>query len=204
MNTVRLDLFSVGEYRPGATYIARILWYLLGQRLLRSQLLTSYSMKAALLRLFGAKVGKGVVIKPGVRVKYPWRLEVGDHVWIGEDAWIDNLDDVRIGSHVCLSQGVYLCTGNHDWKVASFDYRLSGIVVGMGAWIGAKSLVAPGVQVNEYAILAAGSVATRHLAPAQVYAGNPAIRVRDRWPSKEADSQRGSERDEDIALSRLN
>jgi putative colanic acid biosynthesis acetyltransferase WcaF len=204
MNKVRLDLFSVGEYDPGATHVFRILWHLLGQRILRSQLLTSYGVKAALLRMFGARVGTGTVIKPGVRVKYPWRLELGDHVWIGEDAWIDNLENVKIGSHVCVSQGAYLCTGNHDWKAVSFDYRLQGIVIERGAWIGAKSLVTPGVHVGEYAILTAGSIATRNLAASQVYTGNPAIRVRDRWVAKKADTQTSSESYEDIALSRLN
>ena len=123
------------------------------------------------------------MIKPGVRVKSPWRLKVGNHVWLGEDAWIDNLEDVTIGDHVCISQGAYLCTGNHDWRKPSFDYRLAPISVGEGAWIGAKSLVGPGVRIGEAAILTAGSVATRNLATGGVYTGNPATYVKDRWPA---------------------
>jgi putative colanic acid biosynthesis acetyltransferase WcaF len=203
MNKVRLDLFSVGDYRPGAGYAARILWHFFGQRILRSQLVTSYGLKVRLLRLFGSKVGKGVVIKPGVRVKYPWRLEIGDHVWIGEDAWIDNLEDVIISSHVCLSQGVYLCTGNHDWRKASFDYRLGAITIEQGAWIGAKSLIAPGVRVSEYAILTAGSVATKSLAASHVYTGNPALQVKNRWPAETSATETDLEFDENTALSRL-
>jgi putative colanic acid biosynthesis acetyltransferase WcaF len=203
MSKIRLDLFSVDNYQPGGRRTTRILWHLLGQRILRSQLVTSYRLKTTLLRLFGAKVGEGVVIKPGVRVKYPWRLEMGDHVWIGEDAWIDNLENVTISSHVCLSQGVYLCTGNHDWQKTTFDYRLGAITIGEGAWIGAKSLVAPGVRVSEYAILTAGSVATRPLAASRIYTGNPAVYVKDRWPA-DPDGQTDLKVHENIALSRFN
>jgi putative colanic acid biosynthesis acetyltransferase WcaF len=183
MTKTRLDLFTVGDYCPGGSGISRVLWHLLGQRILKSQLLVSYRLKTFILRLFGAEVGKGVVIKPGVRVKYPWRLKVGDHVWFGEDAWIDNLENVTISSHVCISQGAYLCTGNHDWRKSSFDYRLGAISIGEGAWVGAKSLVAPGVHIGDSAILTAGSVATRSLAPNGVYTGNPAVYVKDRWPA---------------------
>lgn len=84
-------------------------------------------VKVALLQAFGAKVGQRVRIKPGVRVKFPWRLTVGDHVWIGEDTWIDNLDEVTIESNVCISQGVYLCTGNHDWGHPHFALRTGPI-----------------------------------------------------------------------------
>jgi putative colanic acid biosynthesis acetyltransferase WcaF len=203
MNKIRLDLFSVGDYRPGGNRVSRIVWYLLGQRILRSQLVTSYRLKASLLRIFGAKIGTGLVIKPGVRVKYPWRLRIGDHVWIGEDAWIDNLENVAIGNHSCLSQGVYLCTGNHDWNKQSFDYRLSRITIGQGAWIGAKSLVGPGVTVADYAILTAGSVATRSLAAGQIYTGNPAVFVKHRWPA-DSKAKRDLELHENTALSRFN
>jgi putative colanic acid biosynthesis acetyltransferase WcaF len=137
-------------------------------------------------------------------VKYPWRLAIGDHVWIGEDAWIDNLENVTISSHACLSQGVYLCTGNHDWKTPTFDYRLGGISIGQGAWVGAKSVVCPGVQVKDYAILTAGSVATRSLRASQVYCGNPATYVKDRWPSHETDTVTSARTHEDTALPRFN
>lgn len=187
MSDIRLDLFSVGDYRPGGNAISRILWHFCGSRIVRSQTLISYRLKATVLRLFGAQIGKGVVIKPGVRVKYPWRLKVGDHVWLGEDAWVDNLENVTIASHACISQGAYLCTGNHDWRKASFDYRLAPIAIGVGAWVGAKSVVTPGVMLGDAAILTAGSVATRSLAPGAVYAGNPAVYVNDRWPSEKND-----------------
>lgn len=203
MSKIRLDLFSVGDYRPGGNRVLRIVWYLVGQRILRSQLVTSYKFKSSLLRLFGAKIGTGLVIKPGVRVKYPWRLKVGNHVWIGEDAWIDNLENVTVGSHSCLSQGVYLCTGNHDWRKPGFDYRLGRITIGTGAWIGAKSLVGPGLEIADYAILTAGSVATRSLAAGRIYTGNPAAFVKYRWPEN-SETEADVELHENTALSRFN
>lgn len=137
-------------------------------------------LKVVLLRLYGAKVGKGVVIKPGVNIKYPWRLEIGDYSWVGECVWIDNLAKVQIGSHVCISQGAMLLTGNHNYKKVGFDLQIAPIQIEEGAWLGAKSTVCPGVSVASHAVLAVGSVATKDLAAYTVYQGNPAVAIRQR------------------------
>ena len=84
-------------------------------------------MKRTLLRLFGANVGRGVVLKPRVTIKYPWKLAVGEHSWIGENVWIDNLGQVTIGNHCCLSQGALLLCGNHNYKKATFDLMVGDI-----------------------------------------------------------------------------
>jgi len=136
--------------------------------------------KRFLLRLFGAKVGKGLIIKPRVNIKYPWRLTIGNHVWIGESVWIDCLDEVTLADHVCLSQGAMLECGNHDYSRPSFDLITAPIHIEAGAWIGAKSFVGPGVRVGNHAVLAAGSVATSDLEAGFIYRGNPAIQVRQR------------------------
>ena len=105
----------------------------------------------------------------------PWRLEVGDHTWIGEGVWIDNLAEVRIGAHCCLSQGVYLCTGSHDWSKSTFDLITMPISIHDGAWICAQATIGPGVTVFEGAILGLGSVATSNLDAWGVYQGVPAM-----------------------------
>jgi len=115
-----------------------------------------------------------------VRVKNPWRLVIGDHCWLGEAVWIDNLADVRIGSHVTLSQGALLLTGNHDYTRSDFPYRLGEITLEDGVWVGAQSVVCPGVTCHSHAILTVGSVATRSLDAWGIYAGNPAKFVRER------------------------
>jgi putative colanic acid biosynthesis acetyltransferase WcaF len=138
------------------------------------------SLKRLLLRLFGARVGVGVVIKPGVNIKYPWRLSIGDWSWIGEGVWIDNLADVTIGSHVCISQGAMLLTGNHDYKSNTFDLIIESIIIKDGCWIGARSTVCPGVHCGEHAVLAVGSIATKSLKAWTIYQGNPALPLRER------------------------
>ena len=130
--------------------------------------------------MFGARIGRGVVIKPGVRVKYPWLLDVGHHSWLGEDCWIDNLAPVRIGANVCVSQGAYLCTGNHDWNDPAFKLIVKSIVLHDGAWAGARALIAPGVEIGACGVAAAGSVVTTSIPPYEIHAGNPARFVRRR------------------------
>lgn len=180
MNTVRLDHFNNDWYQPGRSKLWQIAWFFLGCPLLRCSVLPSAGLRVALLRWFGAQVGEGVVIKPGVRVKYPWNLKIGNHTWIGEDCWIDNLTTVRLGSHVCLSQGVYLCTGNHDWTDPSFSLMVRPITLEDGSWAGARSVLTPGVVLHECAIAAAGAVVMRDIPEYEVHAGNPAAFVKRR------------------------
>lgn len=138
------------------------------------------ALRVALLRLFGASIGKGVVIKPKVVVKYPWKLIIGEFSWIGESVWIDNLGRVEIGSNCCISQGAMLLCGNHDFSKATFDLIVGDIVLEDGVWIGARSVVCPGVYCESHCVLAVGSVASTRLAKYGVYRGNPAVRVKDR------------------------
>ncbi len=137
-------------------------------------------MKAFCLRIFGASIGKQVVIKPKVNVKFAWLLEVGDHAWIGEHVWIDNLAKVSIGAHSCLSQGVLLQTGNHNYKLPTFDLIVEPIVLEPGVWLGAKSIVCPGTYCSSHAVLSVGSVATGKLDAYGIYKGNPAQKIRQR------------------------
>jgi putative colanic acid biosynthesis acetyltransferase WcaF len=180
MSSVDLSTFRNGWYRPGRSRLVQAAWFLFGAPLLRMPTLPFSSIRCALLRMFGARIGKGVVIKPGVRVKYPWLLETGDHCWIGEDCWIDNLALVRLGSHVCISQGAYFCTGNHDWSDPAFGLMVAGISVEDGAWVGAKAVVSPGAAIGECAVVTAGSVITKRVPAFEVHGGNPAVFLRKR------------------------
>lgn len=137
-------------------------------------------LKIWLLKRFGAKVGQGVLLKPNVRIKFPWKLEIGQHVWIGEGVWIDNLDQVRIADHVCLSQGAMLLCGNHNYKSLAFDLMVKPIVLEEGVWIGAKAVVCPGVRAQSHAVLSVASVAIRDLEAYTIYQGNPAQAVKTR------------------------
>lgn len=176
-----LSSYSTKDYSPGASKIYIAFWYMVSVLFVRNPLILFSSWKVMILRLFGAKIGNGVIIKQGVNIKYPWRLQVGDDVWLGENVWIDNLVEVQIGSNSCISQGAMLLTGNHNYKVPSFDLITGSIILEEGVWIGAKSIVCPGVRCEKYSILTAGSVACDDLKEAIVYQGNPAFAKRQRW-----------------------
>jgi putative colanic acid biosynthesis acetyltransferase WcaF len=160
--------------------MTQALWFFLGLPVLRSSVIPSSRIRVFLLRIFGARIGDGVVLKPGIRVKYPWLLSLGDRSWIGEDVWIDNLANVTIGSDVCISQGAYFCTGNHDWSDGAFGLIVKPIVLENGSWVGARSMICPGVTVHECGIAAAGSVVSKDVPAFEIHAGNPATLVRIR------------------------
>ena len=180
MGQVNLRAYDNSWYYPGRSAAWRAAWLFLGLPLLRASWITSSSLRVSLLRLFGAKIGTGVVIKPGVIVKYPWHLDVADDCWIGEYAWIDNLTTVQLGSNVCISQGAYLCTGNHDWSDPKFGLMIAPIRLMNGAWAGAKCILTPGVTLGEGAVAGAGSVVVGQVPEYQVWAGNPAAFVKQR------------------------
>jgi putative colanic acid biosynthesis acetyltransferase WcaF len=174
-----LSVYDNSWYKPGST-LKRISWLIINSLFFNHSLAVFNGLKCALIRWYGGKVGQGVLIKPSVNIKYPWFLEIGDYVWIGEKVWIDNLTMVSIGDHVSISQGAFLLTGNHNYKKPTFDLMVSGIVLEKGVWIGAKATVGPGVKCKSHAVLAVGSVATKDLEAYSIYQGNPAVRVKER------------------------
>jgi putative colanic acid biosynthesis acetyltransferase WcaF len=180
MSLVQLQHYDNSWYKPGGSFLKRAVWMMVGQHVFASTWLPGSSLRVSLLRAFGARVGQGVVIKPSVTVKYPWHLEIGDHTWVGERVWIDNLTTVRIGSNACVSQGAYLCTGNHDWSEPGFGLMIAPIQICEGAWAGAKSVLTPGAVLGNYAIAAAGSVIVGSVPDFHIYAGNPAKYVKTR------------------------
>jgi putative colanic acid biosynthesis acetyltransferase WcaF len=163
-----------------ASSFKQVVWYFVNIFFFKNPLVIGSSLKCRLLRIFGATVGKGVVIKPAVNIKFPWKLRVGDHSWIGEGVWIDNLSEVIIGSNVALSQGALLLTGSHDYKKETFDFLTASIVLENGVWICAKATVLGGITCRSHSILTAGSVAGKDLEPYMMYTGIPAIAVKKR------------------------
>ena len=179
MEKTDLSKYSNSWYNPGKKNIV-VMWYFINVIFFNSHFLPFSRLKIWFLKLFGAQIGYGVVIKPGVNVKYPWNLAVGDHSWIGENVWIDNLDQVIIGSNVCISQGAFLLTGNHNYKSTSFDLITGEVILEDGVWIGAKAVVCPGVRCGSHSILTVGSVASKNMEPYSIYQGNPAEFRRER------------------------
>ncbi len=180
MSAVRLRRYDNSWFRPGGTAISRAVWFFVGLPILRSHVIPFSGLRVWLLRRFGARLGSGVVVKVGVNVKYPWHLVIGNDTWIGEDCWIDCLTTVRIGSDCCVSQGAYLCTGNHDWSDPAFGLLIAPVTMEDGSWVGARSILTPGSVLGEGAVAGAGSVISGKVPPYEVFAGNPAVFVRKR------------------------
>lgn len=181
--TKQTDLSAYIHSAPHRRYssIKRVLWFYINAWVFKTSIIPSSRVKAGLLRLFGAQIGHRVVIRPGVNIKHPWLLSVGDYSWIGENVWIDNLVEVSIGNHVCLSQGSILLTGSHNYKDQAFGLITGPVILEEGVWIGAGAMVTHGLTLFSHAVLTAGSVATKNLAAWSVYQGNPAISIRPRF-----------------------
>ncbi|MGH1420099.1 MAG: WcaF family extracellular polysaccharide biosynthesis acetyltransferase [Hyphomicrobiaceae bacterium] len=202
-NLVNLNAYKSSEFQRGRSGFVEGMWCLI-QALFIASFVPGSMHRCFLLRLFGAKVGQRVVLKPGLKIKFPWRLQIANDVWIGENVWIDNLTMVTINSNVCVSQGAYLCTGNHNWTSPNFDLITAPITIDDCVWVAARSTVGPGVNVSQGAILTIGSVATDDLEPWTINSGNPAKRVKARRLAKKTlEEAVNSERTENANSQRL-
>lgn len=180
MKTVNLALFDSSNFNKGASFIKIVLWHFINALFVRPSIIPFMKFKVCILKLFGAKIGKNIYLKTNVNIKSPWNLTIGDNCWVGENVWIDNLDKVTIGNNVCISQGALLLTGNHDYSKTSFDYKNASIILEDGVWIGAKSVICPGVIAYSHSILTVGSIATHNMDNYGIYQGNPAVKIRER------------------------
>ncbi|HTJ78206.1 MAG TPA: WcaF family extracellular polysaccharide biosynthesis acetyltransferase [Rariglobus sp.] len=181
---VRNDLFDASQgFDRGRPVWVFALWQLIKWMFFRTIFPWPSALKVWLLRVFGAEVGAGVCIKPQVNIHLPWKLELGDHAWIGEEAFILNFEPVKIGAHACISQRAFLCGGNHDFRDPAMCYRNAPIVIGAGAWIGAQVFVASGVTIGDEAVVTAGSVVTQNMPAGMICGGNPCVPIKARWPA---------------------
>jgi len=180
LNQVDLSSYHTHGFSRGAGSFKESLWLLVSLFLFQLCPLSLSRLKCAVLRAFGAHIGARVTIKPQVKITFPWKLTVGDHVWLGEECWLLNLDRIAIGSNVCISQRVVLCTGSHDYKRPAFNLITRPITLEDGVWLGAGSWVGPGVTIASHSVLAMGSVASQNLAAHGIYRGNPASLIRER------------------------
>lgn len=145
----KINLGSFSKPEAETNFLIRASWYFVGAVFFQTTLLSLFPsrFKAKILRLFGARIGKGFVCKPRVTIKSPWLLSIGENVWIGECVWIDNLSKVEIGSNVCISQGAVIMTGNHDWSDPTFPFFAKPVTIGDGAWITAFAVVRGGEAI---------------------------------------------------------
>ncbi|SNR82684.1 WcaF family extracellular polysaccharide biosynthesis acetyltransferase [Actinacidiphila glaucinigra] len=157
-----LSAFTLAGYDKGRSKAVQALWFAVMNTVFSAWFCPA-RLRVAILRAFGATIGEGVLIRHRVRVLWPWKLTVGDRTWIGEGAWLLNLEPVTIGADVCVSQEALLCTGSHDHRTVDFRYRNAPITVEDGAWVAARAIVLAGVTVGRHAVVGAGTVLSKDL-----------------------------------------
>ena len=179
----RLDLFTMpaGFRRRGGLTVQ--LWWLTQASLFRGSPQIAYGFRRFLLRCFGAKIGKNVVIRPSATITYPWNLTIGDYAWVGDDVVLYNLGEITIGDHAVVSQRSYLCAGDHDAAQVDFPIRARAIHIGKQAWVATDVFVGPGVSVGDGAIVGARSSVFKDVPGGTVNHGNPCKVVRQRTVS---------------------
>lgn len=175
---IDLARYTTGDFQRGAPPLKEAAWWAVRALFFQTPLPWPSPLRVALLRLFGAKIGEGVVIRSHVNITFPWRFSAGDHVWIGEEVLILSLAPVAIESNCCISQRAFLCTGSHDFSSPAFSLRTSPITIREGSWVAAAAFIAPGVQVGPASMVAAGSVVLEDVAPGVLVRGNPATVVK--------------------------
>lgn len=179
-NKTDLKNYEKGNFKIKKNRLIQILWYFTNVLFFKNALNPLSKPKVILLRLFGAEVGEGVVIKPSVNIKYPWKLNIGNYVWIGEKVWIDNLEDVIISDNSVLSQGAVLICGNHNYKSSGFDLMTGKITLEEGVWIGAGAMIFGNSRCESHSILQANSVISGNMEKYSIYRGNPASLIKKR------------------------
>ena len=175
---MELEGYTTGAFQRGAPAWREALWVGVKCVFFLNPLPWPSALRVALLRAFGARVGRGVVIRANVNITFPWRLEVGDHVWFGEEVLVLSLAPVRIGAHVCLSQRAFLCTGSHLFETPKFELVTRPITIHERSWIAAQVFIAPGVEIGPGSMVAAGSVVLETVPARTLARGNPAVVVK--------------------------
>lgn len=175
-----LRLFQNPPGFRGRSTIVVQLWWIVQATLFACSPQFMYGWRAALLRLFGAQIGTGTIIRPTVRITYPWKLKVGDYSWVGDYAELYNLAEIEIGNNAVVSQYAYLCTGSHDPAARAFDIFGKPILVEDEAWIATGAFVHPGVNIGRGSVVAARAMVTKDTKPYFIHVGAPAKPTRDR------------------------
>lgn len=185
INRIRLDQYNQDEFSRGRSGLVILCWWLVQGTIFRFSLHPMYKWRNFLLRLFGAKIGKGVQIRSSAKFTYPWKVEIGDFSWIGDNVEFYSLDHITVGRHCVISQKSYLCTGSHDMNDPRFGLITKPIRIKDGAWIASDVFLYPGVSIGEMAVVAARSTVTKSVAANEVHAGSPAKFIKHRFEDLE-------------------
>ncbi|AUH00078.1 colanic acid biosynthesis acetyltransferase WcaF [Prodigiosinella confusarubida] len=175
-----LDKFSLPPGFRGRSSLIVIIWWAVQATLFSWSPQFCYRWRVFLLRIFGAKIGKNVLIRQSAKITYPWKLTIGDYSWIGDDVVLYTLGKIRIGHHSIISQRCYLCTGSHDYLSSGFDIIEKPIYIGDSCWLATDVFVSPGVSIENECVVGARSSVFNNLQNNAIYRGTPAVKIRDK------------------------
>ena len=176
----KLDQFRLPEGFRGRSAIVVQLWWLVQSTLFAMSPQFMFGWRRFLLKQFGAQIGEDVLIRPSVRVTYPWKVKIGDRVWIGDNAELYSLGEIEIGDDVVISQKSYLCAATHDFSKPSFDMIDRKITIEDQVWIATDVFVAPGVTIGSGALIGARSSVFSDMPAGMICMGSPAKPVKPR------------------------
>ena len=180
MSQVNQDTFTGASFSL-RNRVARFIWDCVYVILFRYSPRPLHKWRSFLLRLFGAKIGKGSHIYPKVKIWAPWNLELGETVGIGDYTVMYSQGRIKVGDRTTISQYSHICTGTHDYRSRGFELITRPIFIGSDCWLAASTFVHPGVNIGDGAIVGACSVVTRDLDSWKIYAGNPCIYIKNRY-----------------------
>lgn len=174
VETVDLSRFSGQSLDRGRSRLTEVLWWMAKLSIVQTKAPWPSSVRRTVLRIFGAKIGHGFYIRPSVNVHFPWKLTVGDNVWIGEGCTILNLEPIEICSNTAIAHEVYITSGGHDIGSPDFAYANKPVLIESGVWLGTRSFVGAGVTVHRGAVVAAGAVVVKNVPAWSIVGGTPA------------------------------
>ena len=169
-----LSLFRLPPGFRGRSGATVFLWQIVQASLFACSPQFAYGWRRLLLRAFGARIGRDVKIRPSARITYPWKVEIGDRSWIGDQAELYSLAPIRIGADAVVSHKSYLCAASHDPRSADFPMVEGPVTVGDQAWIAADVFIAPGVTIGKGAVIGARSSVFSNIPDGMVAFGTPA------------------------------
>lgn len=181
MNNIQdLSLYKTPKDFRGKSKIFVQLWWIVYAVFFRLSPQFFYGWRRFLLRLFGANIGKGVIIRPSAQITYPWKVSIGENSWIGDEVVLYSLGKIDIGSNTVISQRSYICTGTHNYKEKNFPILSKKIQIKNQCWLATDVFVSPGVTIYEGTVVGARSTVVQDLEPFSVYIGSPAKKIKDR------------------------
>ena len=182
--TQDLSQFRLPSGFRGRSAVIVQLWWLVQATLFQHSPQFAYGFRRWLLRCFGAQIGRSVLIRPSVKITYPWRVRIGNYSWIGDDVVLYSLGDIVIGDNAVISQRGYLCAGDHDYTKTDFPIRGRPIIISSEAWVAADVFIAPGVTIGKGSLIGARSSVFTNMPAGMLCVGSPCKAVKKRSTSK--------------------